>query len=136
MSVFRLAIIVSCAVAALPSDKMQQARLYESAASAAHWAGTYCDREPEKCEQAAAFWEQFKSKAQFAAGVAYDAMQRYSTVASNAAAEKPETRIELAVVRRVPLAPAIPAAREIPVVSGRGTLSENDLKAAWRGRKS
>jgi hypothetical protein len=130
MSVLRLAIIASCVVAALPADKSQQARLYDGAVTAAQWAGTYCDREVQKCTQAAEYWEQFKGKAHFAAGVAVDTVQRYSAVAdgaSNTASKTgAEPSIEMVAVRAAPFTVAV------PLVSGRGTLSDQDLKSSWR----
>ena len=114
MSIFKTAIVLSLAVALMPSDKGQQQRLYLQAATAAQWASTYCDRNPDDCVKAAGYWETFKGKAQFAGQLAFDAAQRYVLEANqrdNAADEQP--------------AAFVPAAQ--------GTLTPHDLKPAWRG---
>jgi hypothetical protein len=136
MSVIRFAILASCAVAAMPADKAQQARLYDGAVTAASWAATYCDREADHCEKAGAFWEQFKTKAQFAASITVDTVQRYSAEAAKAAPKSDPARavvIEHVAVRQVAIPPPVPV--EVPLISGRGTLSEHDLRAPWRGSK-
>lgn len=143
MSVLRLAIIASCAVAALPADKAQQARLYDGAVTAASWAATYCDREADKCEKAAVYWDQFKTKAQFAASIAVDTVQRYSAhaartapatqVAAPDARQAPIVVVEKVTVRNVPIPAPVPV--EVPLVRGHGTLSGQDLQSPWRGNK-
>jgi hypothetical protein len=115
MSLLRTATIVAIGITLLPSDEASQQRLYERTASAVHWTATFCDRNGATCENAAALWEAFLAKAEFAARLTYDAAQRYA-----AAEPAPGT------------APA-PAGMQGNGLVQRGTLTGDDLKPAWRG---
>lgn len=106
-----MAIVLSLAVALLPSDKGKQQQLYAEAVQYVEQAATYCDRNAQTCAQADAYWQQFKSKAQFAAGMLYESYQRYSV----AAAEQQRQEIDQSPVK------------------ARGTLNPSDLEPAWRG---
>jgi hypothetical protein len=108
MSLFRIAVVLSLGVALMPSDKEQQAALYDRAATAAHWTITYCDRNGPQCEMAGQLWDVFLAKAQFAGQLAYDVAIRASS----------ET------VLKDPLSPQL--------ASDRGTLKADDLKPDWR----
>lgn len=108
MSLFRIAVVLSLGVALMPSDKEQQAALYDRAATAAHWTITYCDRNGPQCETAGQLWQVFLAKAQFAGQLAYDVAIRASS----------ET------VLKDPLSPQL--------ASDRGTLKADDLKPDWR----
>ena len=79
MSLFRIAVVLSLGVALMPSDKEQQAALYDRAAIAAHWTITYCDRNGPQCEMAGQLWDVFLAKAQFAGQLAYDVAIRASS---------------------------------------------------------
>ena len=72
MSLLRTIIVVGAVIALLPSDRAQQERLQQAAVDAAHWTMTFCERNAKTCENADAAWDVFKTKAEFAAGVAYD----------------------------------------------------------------
>lgn len=121
MSLFRTAVVLSVAIALLPSDKGKQQQLYQQAVTMANDAATYCERNAETCAKAAEYWEQFKVKAVFAAGMARDALQRYSgdTTGESDAAD----------------ATAGLASPESAVVTARGTLTAEDLEPAWRVSK-
>lgn len=106
MSLFRIAVVLSLGVAAMPSDPAQQAALYDRAATAAHWTVTYCDRNGQQCEMAGTLWQAFLSKAEFTGKLAYDVAVRAS-----------------ASDTRAVIAPA----------SARGTLRPDDLQPGWRG---
>jgi hypothetical protein len=109
MSLVRTGIIVAVVIAVLPADKQQQARLYDSAATAVHWTATFCDRNGPTCTQAGDLWSAFATKAKFGAQMAYELVLKYS---------KSETGY---------FAPA-------SVSPAHGTLTPEDLEPAWRGR--
>lgn len=117
MALVRTALVAAAVIALLPSDRAQQERLQQTAIDAAHWTITFCDRNAKMCENAGVAWDIFKSKAQFAAGVAYDvAMTHVLETAGIETASTPE--------RHDPVAAAEAA---------RGTLTARDLEPGWRG---
>ena len=108
MSILRVGILVAVVIAVLPSDKQQQAHLYDRTASAVQWTATFCDRNGPTCTQASDLWSAFVKKAQFGAQMAYELAVKYSTGEKGL------------------LAPAA-------VAPSRGTLTPQDLQPAWRG---
>jgi hypothetical protein len=116
MPFMRTAIIVAAVVAILPSDRAQQERLQQAAVDAAHWTMTFCDRNAQTCANTAVAWEMFKAKAEFAAGVAYDVAMTHVLAEHGA-----DTGVETGSTADRPAEPA------------RGTLTDRDLKPAWRG---
>lgn len=120
MGLFRLAIVAAVGVALLPSDKEQQEILYNRAALAAEWTMNYCVRNAETCTQAAAFWGEFKQKAQFAAGLAYDA------VSEQIASTDTKTIETGALGSQSSKRPRLDA----------GTLKPDDLEPAWGGGRA
>lgn len=122
MSLFRTAIVLSVAIALLPSDKGKQQQLYQQAVTFANDAATYCERNAETCAKAADYWEQFKVKAVFAASLAKDALQRYS-VDRTGQTDTADAEEE-------------PYAAEPAVATARGTLTPDDLEPGWRGAKA
>lgn len=116
MSLLRTAIVLSCAVALLPSDKAQQERLYATTASAVQWTATFCDRNAQTCAQAAAGWDIFRKKAEFAMELAFDAARRYAMAGDDEAAPGSVAKVK-----------ATPG-------GGQGTLTPDDLKPAWRAK--
>ena len=112
MSLIRTGIVLAVMIAALPSDKGQQQRLYMQTASAIDWAVSYCDRHGETCDKANEYWSIFKAKAEFAGGLALEGMKRYAL--GDMAAE-------------------VPAVAKAGYLNKRGTLSEADLKPKWQG---
>jgi hypothetical protein len=119
MGLIRSAIVIGAVVAILPSDKAQQARLFENAANAAHWTLTFCARNPEACERGAELWGSFREKADFAVRVAYDMASQAITASSKGEAGAP-----------VPGPVRLDAE---PRAIDRGTLNGRDLAPAWRG---
>lgn len=118
MSLVRTAVVVGLAIAMMPSDKAQQAALYDKAAAAVAWTATFCDRNEATCTQAAAAWTIFKAKAEFAGGLAYDAAIAYIT-------------------DRGPTPSAADGMPSEPMpVASRGTLKPADMVPAWRGRSA
>ena len=119
MGLFRIAAMLAVGVALMPSDKAQQERLYENAATAVHWTVTFCDRNTRTCENAGTLWGVFVAKAQFAGQLAYDVVQRY------------------AVTDEAPAAVYAPASlgteQAVPDPRRRGTLTPSDLEPVWRG---
>jgi len=111
MSIVRTAILVAVVVAVLPTDKEQQARLFDRAATAVHWTATFCDRNGPTCAQAGEIWSGFVQKAQFGAAMAYELATKQTSK------------------DRSLLAPAADASRQ-------GTLTPEDLEPAWRGGPS
>jgi hypothetical protein len=87
--------------------------LQQAAVDAAHWTLTFCDRNAKSCDNAIAAWDMFKTKAEFAAGVAYDVAMThvFKTDAENAATGGVETS----------------------AITHRGTLTSGDLQPGWRG---
>ena len=114
MSLIRTGLLVAVVIAAMPSDKGEQQRLYLKAASAIEWTATYCDRNPAHCAKAGEYWVAFKDKAQFAGELAVDAAKRYMLA---------EAKSE-----RNPLKTSLSASR--------GTLRLDDMKPEWRGGSS
>jgi hypothetical protein len=108
MSLFRVAIVLSLGIAVMPSDRAQQERLYERAATAALWTATFCDRNSETCDTASTLWDTFLKKAEFAGQLAYDVAQRYASPGAATA-----------------YAPAS--------YKSQGTLRPEDLRPTWRG---
>lgn len=113
MPFLRTAIVVGAVIALLPSDRAQQERLQQAVIDAANWTVTFCDRNQKSCENAAAGWEVFKAKAEFAGLVAYD--------------------IAMTHVFRPNADPAPAAGVETSSVEMRGTLTARDLEPGWRG---
>jgi hypothetical protein len=111
MSLTRLAIVLCLGIAIMPADEAQQQRLYERAASAAYWTATFCDRNGQTCDTAAAAWDTFLKKAEFAGKLAYDVAERYTASAAEA------------------VAPASYKGSS----SQTGTLRPDDLAPTWRG---
>ncbi len=144
MSLFRLAIVLSCGVALMPSDQEQQQQLYQKAASAAYWTATFCDRNEKTCDTAGMLWDTFLSKAQFAGRLGYDLAQHYylnpSTQPASLATPPPTAgaakieKISAAEPVVAETAKPAPAAADAPVVS-QGTLQPQDLAPAWRGKQ-
>lgn len=114
MPLLRTVIVVGAIIALLPSDRAQQERLQQTAVDAAHWTMTFCDRNAKSCENAGYAWEIFKTKAEFAAGVAYDVAMTHVFKAGT----------DLA---------AIPPPAETSAIERRGTLTVRDLEPRWRG---
>ena len=54
MFVIRIAFWIALIVMVLPSDREQQARLYQTATETMHRAATFCDRNAKLCEQGGA----------------------------------------------------------------------------------
>ncbi len=112
MSILKIGILVAVVVAVLPTDREQQAALYDRAASAVHWTATFCDRNGATCEQAGVVWDGFVQKAKFGAAMAYE-------LAMKGAGKEQATNFSL-IEPTVDLTP-------------RGTLRPDDLEPAWRG---
>jgi hypothetical protein len=115
MGLFRLAAMVAVGVSLLPADREKQAQLYQRAASAATWTMTFCDRNATTCTQATNLWADFSKKAEFGAKLAYDVMQKNDAVPADTAA-----------------VPAQASLRVTPPAAN--TLTEHDLRPAWRGK--
>jgi len=116
MALVRTALVAAAVIALLPSDRAQQERLQQTAIDVAHWTMTFCDRNAKMCDNVGVAWETFKSKAHFAAGVAYDvAMTQVLETAGIETASTPE--------RHAPVA----------AEAKRGTLTARDLEPGWRG---
>lgn len=110
MGLIRTGVVLAAAVALMPADKEGQEKLFKTTASAVQWTVTFCDRNGEMCQKSAELWQIFKAKAQFAAGLAYDAAMHY------AAATPVETQ-----------------GTATPLVHP-STLSPSDLAPAWQGK--
>lgn len=119
MALLRTVIVVGAVIALLPSDRAQQERLQQAAVDAAHWTVTYCDRNAQSCETAAAAWEVFKAKAEFAAGVAYDVAMTHVFKAG----------MELAANQGPAETSAI---SDRGTFANRGTLTDRDMEPRWR----
>ncbi len=68
----RMAFWLALIVMVLPSDREQQARLYQTATETAHRAATFCDRNAKLCEQAGQHWAVFRTKLEFGAKLVFD----------------------------------------------------------------
>lgn len=114
MFLLRTVIVVGAVVALLPSDRAQQERLQQAAVDAAQWTLTFCERNTKTCENAGVAWDVFKSKAEFAAGVAYDVAMTHVFKAQTDAGTNPTV--------------------ETSAIGQRGTLTSRDLEPDWRGK--
>jgi len=110
MSILKIGILVAVVVAVLPTDREQQAALYDRATTAVHWTATFCDRNGPTCEQAGVVWDGFVQKAKFGAAMAYELIMKGSGGEQHRGLIEPT----------VDLTP-------------RGTLRPDDLEPAWRG---
>jgi hypothetical protein len=82
----RTAVAVGVAVALMPSDPEKQQALLASTQENVAWAATYCEREPDACDQAKAVWDGFVAKAQFGAQLAKELAGQYAEVKAGQAA--------------------------------------------------
>jgi len=123
MSLIRTIVIAAAVIAVLPSDRAQQERLQQAVVDAAHWTLTFCERNGRTCETAAAAWETFKTKAEFAATVAYDVAMTHTF--GEAGLETGSTPVRLDQLRL-----------DQPAGATRGTLTPLDLEPGWRGTVS
>ena len=120
MSVIKTALVLSVAIAILPSDRAQQERLYVAVSSAAQWSTTYCDRNPTTCDTAHSAWQSFVAKAEFAGKVAYGVAVRYAFGDGQMPERSPQS--------------AEPVRLDYPKTRIMGTLTSRDLEPVWRGR--
>lgn len=116
MGIFRLAAVVAVGVSLLPADRESQERLYQRAASAASWTMTFCERNAAACTQASGLWSEFSKKAEFGAKLAFDVVRDNE----NGAALSPQPAAQQ---RTRPLDQSVS-----------GTLTNDDLRPAWRGK--
>jgi hypothetical protein len=72
MFVIRIAFWIALIVMVLPSDREQQARLYQTATETIHRAATFCERNAKLCEQGAQHWAVFRTKLEFGAKLVFD----------------------------------------------------------------
>jgi hypothetical protein len=70
--VIRMAFWLALIVMVLPSDREQQARLYQTATETLHRAATFCDRNAALCTQAGQHWAVFRTKLEFGAKLVFD----------------------------------------------------------------
>ncbi len=68
----RMAFWLALIVMVLPSDREQQARLYQTATESLHRAATFCDRNAALCTQAGQHWAVFRTKLEFGAKLVFD----------------------------------------------------------------
>lgn len=113
MPLLRTVIVVGAVIALLPSDRAQQERLQQAAVDAAHWTVTFCERNAKTCENAETAWVVFKTKAEFAAGVAYD--------------------VAMTHVFKTTMNTTVSPSVETSAIVERGTLTSRDLEPGWRG---
>lgn len=111
MSLIRTGVVLAIAIAMMPADKESQQKLFQASASAVQWTVTFCERNGETCTRSAELWQIFKAKAQFAAGLAYDAAMSYAATPSGDS--------------QASMAPA----------SYGSTLTDRDLQPVWRGNQ-
>jgi len=113
MGLLRTTVILGTIVALMPTDEHQQARLRQQAASAVHWASTFCERNAHSCQTMAGAWTTFQAKAQFAVRMAADTYWNHDKPAPSAT---PSVTAEPASERR----------------RADGTLRPEDMLPAWR----
>lgn len=76
MSLIRTAFWLGVAIMVLPSDEKRQTELYGKAASAVHWTATFCERNDALCAQGTELWRAFRQKAEFAARMTGDLVEK------------------------------------------------------------
>lgn len=121
MGLFKLAAVAAVGIALLPADREQQEMLYNRAALAANWTVTFCDRNGATCAQGSGLWDQFVTKAQFGAKLAYDMMK-----------EKGAANFETGAISVA--APAHSSKAPASKAPASNTLAPGDLEPAWRGK--
>lgn len=145
MGLFRTAIVVGAVVALMPTDRNQQAQVYDKAAAAAKWTITFCERNGELCKQGGELWGTFVQKAQFAGQMAVQLIQEQAASRSREPGDGSRARRQDAVSRdEVPLFERRDERTEreadVPVLERRearqaaGTLRQDDMRPEWRGR--
>lgn len=126
MGLLRIATVAAIGIALLPSDKEQQARLYDRAGASAEWVVTFCDRNATVCAKSAELWSQFLAKAQFGAQLAYEmAKDRYAKGGMSTASLKLD---DSASIKGAPVAP-------VSLERESGTLTPLDRAPDWRGKQ-
>lgn len=108
MAFIRNMIVLGAVVALMPTDKAQQSRFYEQAASVATWTVTFCDRNVALCAEGQDLWGTFVKKAEFGASVAYSLIQQQINPGSH------------------------PAGAATPAATEHGTLRADDMRPKWR----
>ncbi len=131
MSIFRTGIALACAVALLPADKAQQERVFIQATEATEWVRSYCEREPDKCNQAADLWNGFKEKAAFAGRLSLEAYQKYAATGTLDGLSKSAYTASGAMA-----ASQVAYNEPAPVRPLVDTLMREDMQPAWRGPKA
>jgi hypothetical protein len=111
MSILKIGLLAAVVIAVLPTDRAQQAALYDRTATAVHWTVTFCDRNGPTCDQAGVLWNGFVEKAKFGAAMAYELAMK------STGKEQPSYSL---IEPTLDLTP-------------RGTLRPDDLEPAWRG---
>jgi hypothetical protein len=124
MGLFRLAAVVAVGVSLLPAEREKQEQLYQRAASAATWTVTFCDRNGDLCDKASIAWADFSKKAEFGIKLAYDVVREHQTGSSDVASSQSGAPVASVSFEAAPQQPA------------KGTLTEHDLKPAWRGKSA
>jgi len=122
MFLIRMTFWVALAVLLLPTDQRQQARVYETAASAVERISTFCDRNPKICATGTQLWAGFVKKAEFGARMAFDLMNSRGRAGEEGAPDGQQASVKDKAERTIS-----PAAR--------GTLRPDDLAPAWRGQQ-
>jgi len=121
MFLIRVMFWLGVAVLLLPSDARQQARLYQTAATAVERVSSFCDRNPKVCAGGAELWANFLKKAEFAAHLAIDLVSGPARRED----ERAPAEVEGGGGGRV---------QAKPTAAPRGTLTPNDLAPPWRGQ--
>jgi hypothetical protein len=131
MSLIKLAFGLGLVVLMLPTDEAAQAKVFSTAATAAHRAATFCDRNPVTCDQGAEAWATFKEKAAFGGRMAWTLLVERGR-ATEAASEGPphDAPVVAASGQAMPVARRVKT-ETVPV--SRGTLTARDLEPKWRG---
>lgn len=108
MRIIRLGLFIALVVLLFPTNKEEQARVYDRVASAASWTATFCDRNVATCDRAGDLWSALIENAQYGVQMAYEHALNYARGDDRAMAPR----------------------RPHP---SRGTLTPQDLQPTWRG---
>ena len=78
MSLVRTALVVGIVIYAMPADPQKQQALIRSASDTLVWGATYCQREPETCQQAGVVFNAAVQKVRFGLALASDVASKWS----------------------------------------------------------
>jgi hypothetical protein len=116
----------------VPTDEASQKTFKQNLAASASYASEFCARNPGTCATGLEYWGIFKKKAEVAGTLAFELAKERMLGAATGAAGAPARDAGETPPTTKPSKRALETPRAQPA-HYRGTLTEQDLKPAWRG---